>query len=358
MPHFHRWIWLPMLLLIGGGCRFRFADNTPFARGSYSYSDYSQVEQGQLIIKSKRIANLSEDGTTITLAVDAYTSGTGALSYRWEELSDFGNLNSNRGEVVQWKAESPNDYTATIRVTVSNGEYSETADFKIPVRDGIIEPAELMPEIAITPQSAVLIKALPLAMLASPQENLTLKTSLALSASCYEYDQGSNRIYKSFASDELTWSTSNPALVHVSEAGLITPADGCEVGEAIITATANQNAACKASIPVKVGYLETEVQIRNSSSTVYLKGLGLPSQLQLETTVTYRDPNQRGMVVFTDSKGQEITWSSGNPEIAQIDPQGLITVLEDATVGNVIFTARSNYDPSRVATVSIKVLGQ
>jgi hypothetical protein len=304
-------------------------------------------------IRAKRTSNLSQDLSTVTLSLDADDPAGSTLTMIWEESTRLGNLNTTRGNNVQWAATPGATGTAVILVTVGNGSRSELAEVRLPVENGKIKLAELTPEVTLAPQSATLFRPLPMSLGLSEDQLIAMgiKTKVTLGATTYRFNPSTNEKEKvAQDSNEIRWQTLSPDLLVVSENGTVRPADGDKTGESTIVAISKTDASQRASALIKVRYLTTKIDMAYDKTTV------APGELlQLRATVTYSNPDDRGRIVFTDTTQRELTWSSSDKSRVQIDNAGTVRTLADATPGDVTITAKSAYDPSISETVILKV---
>ena len=208
----------------------------------------------------------------------------------------------------------------------------------------VVDLSDGLSRLAIAPQQAVLIKAMPLGLELSPEElsTLRLKTMLRLSLS----GLGVSRY------GDIRWTTSDPDIATVDEMGQVDPADGSSVGEVVVTAASRLNPSQRATAKVMVTYLDTSIKLLYPTATLSLKE---KPTLQLVAQVDYLDPSQRSQVIGSDSSGKNVTWSSSDSAIAQVDDLGSILLPTDAATGSVTITARSNYDPKKSAAITLKV---
>lgn len=359
---------LPVLALTG--CQTLVASSTILQRsglpegqareasGSVQPSPAPELPPTGLYVLGKRSSNLSDDLRTINLTVECTGKN---ISYQWAELGSVtGAFNASVGQAVQWTALSPGSYTTRVQVTVSDAAgRKDSAVFTIPVRNGQIVPAEMMPEVSLSPQSAILFKPLPtsLGLRGDALAGMNVKSALQLTPTTFVFDVASNRKEKTVAAyDEMKWLTDDPLVAIVDDNGVIQTADGAKTGTTAVTAISKTDASNRATCLVTVATLGTALTPSFPSATVYRRGAGSPTSLQFGATVQYSDPTQRGRVVFTDPLGREVTWSSSDLTRAQISPSGLLTALDDAATGDVQVTVTSNYDPSVSRTVTIRVL--
>jgi hypothetical protein len=320
--------------------------------GSVTPSATPSANDGAFI-REKRTSNLSADLTTVTLSLDAADPDGNTLTMIWEEGTRLGDLNTTRGNNVQWKATAGATGTAVIMVTVGTSTRSEMAEIRIPVENGKIKLAELTPEVSLAPQSATLFRPLPTSLGLTEDQLVAMgiKTKVTLGATTFKFNPTTNEKEKvAQDSQEIRWQTMAPELLVVSENGTVRPADGDRTGEAAIVATSKTDASQRASALIKVRYLTTKIDLAYDKTTVAPGGT-----LAFGATVTYTNPDDRGRVVFTDTSKRELTWSSSDKTRVQVDTMGQLRALADATPGDVTITAQSAYDPSVSEKVVVKV---
>jgi len=364
----HPWRLAIPVVMVLAGCQF-----TAFFSGSAG-SPSSQVDEEtskgeakpdrfKFFIRGKKTSNLSEDRRSLTLSIDAADPDGGELKIEWSQDKEFGTFSSTRGKDVQWSVSREGNYTVTITVTVRGSVKTDDPDvavFVIPVVDGKIKATEIPPEITVAPQSVALFRSLPssLALTNDKLAELGVKTRTQLTATSYTYDPASNaKIKQSGDFSEIKWSSDDPAIVVVDDNGYIRPADGSATGTTLVTASSKTNSGSRAATQVSVQYLDTKITLSYPTTTIFLSGQGSPNSVTVGAQVQYSNPLDRSRIIFTDPNGRELTWSSSNPGLAQVDASGRVTPLADASPGQVTITGTSNYDPSKSASVTIQVKG-
>jgi len=311
----------------------------------------------KFFIYGKRTSSLSSDKRTITLSVDAKEPSGKTLKIEWENDDSLGTLNATRGSSVQWTVNRDGNYTANLKVSVSNGVSTDTAYFGIPVAGGKIAAPEIAPEISVAPQLVYLFKPLPseLNMSDTEQSALGVRTAQQLVATTYIYDALTNtKVKKSGDFNETIWTSSDPSLVTVSDNGYIRSADGSATGSTIVNALSKTNSSSRGATQVLVDYLTTEITLGFPTTTLYSGGS--LNKMRITASVDYSNPADRGRIIYTDTSGKGLVWRSSNSAMAQVDPNGNVTVLADAKAGEVNITARSKYDPSISASLALKVV--
>lgn len=358
----------PILLLLAvsvmltSACDFKASLTKPESETAVSGSQAAN-DRYKFFLRGKKTSNLSEDLKTITLSIEAVDPDGGEVKIEWSQDKSFGTFSSTRGANVQWTANREGTYTVTVTATITGSKKvddPDTASFQIPVVDGKIKATEIAPEITVAPQSLVLFKPLPssLALSSDTLASMGVKTKAQLTATSYIYDPVSNsKVKQSGNFNEIKWSSGEPATVTVDDNGYVTPADGSSIGTTMVAASSKTNSSSKAACQVSVQYLDTAISPSYPTTTIYLNGQGAPNSVTIGATVKYSNPMDRGRIIYTDQNGREISWSSSNPAIAQVDANGKVTPLADAKPGDVVITATSNYDPSKSSSVTIHVQG-
>ena len=311
------------------------------------------ADRFKFFIQGKATSNLSEDRKKITLSVLAEDPDGEPLQVEWTQDKDFGLFNSTVGKNVQWTAIRDGTYKMLFTVSVRNSRNlndPDVAAFLIPVVDGKIDAPEMAPEISLAPQSFTLFRLPQNPPI--PEERLTaIKATGQLTATTYIYDPQSNtKIKQSADFEEIKWTSSDPSLVTVDDNGFVKPADGSSVGKTLITASSKTNSSSNAAAQASVQYLDTDIVLSNNTFTISRNG-----SVDIKAIVNYSNPADRNSVVFTDESESGVTWSSSDPTVAQVDSTGLVTPLLDAATGDIVITAKSNYDPSKSKSVTLKV---
>lgn len=110
----------------------------------------------------------------------------------------------------------------------------------------------------------------------------------------------------------VTWKSSNPNIATVTSNGIVT---GITKGTATITATTTDGTYLSASCQVTVNRLVTSITLNESSLVMHI---GETAQLQAE--------------VFPQSASSKtLSWSSGNPSVASVDNNGVVTAIAAGT---------------------------
>lgn len=143
------------------------------------------------------------------------------------------------------------------------------------------------------------------------------------------------------ASEEVSWSSSDPSKVSVSDDGLVTALQTTTTA-ATITATSKFDSTKIDTVKIAV----TDSTPRVSSISVSLE-----SSISAGRTAT-ATATVSGTNLTTDQK--KVTWSSSNSSIAEVDPStGVVTGI--AVGGPVTITATSTFDSTKTGTASISV---
>jgi Bacterial Ig-like domain (group 2) len=134
----------------------------------------------------------------------------------------------------------------------------------------------------------------------------------------------------------LTWESSDPRRVRVTQTGIVT---GVSVGPAVLTITADADPNFVVIVPVSVQPRYTGIRsITASPVTLSL----IPGQTQAIAATVSADPDVSRAVVFT----------SDNPSVATVSSGGVVTAL---AVGLASVSVRSVVDSSVSATVPVTV---
>jgi uncharacterized protein YjdB len=132
---------------------------------------------------------------------------------------------------------------------------------------------------------------------------------------------------------DVTWTSSDPAIATVDETGLVT---GLKFGEATITATTVEGgfiAACE----VKVGVAES-ITLNKTELTLIEEDEETLTAVILPESATYT----------------EITWSSSNDEIATVDATGKVTAIAEGECSIYVSLNNSNLADTCSVTVETK----
>lgn len=97
-------------------------------------------------------------------------------------------------------------------------------------------------------------------------------------------------------------------------------------------------------VPASITVVPAAADI-NVPAPATFSGPRIPSSVRLTGTVYNTDGS-----ISTD-----ILWTSSNPRVARVDPDGVVTSLLPTEVGTVVVTGASRINPALIATASIKV---
>ncbi len=135
------------------------------------------------------------------------------------------------------------------------------------------------------------------------------------------------------ASEEVTWSSDDPAVALVDADGLVS---AVAAGTATITATSVFDAAVSGSATVNVPGV-TDVDVTPGSADLTLTGT-----VQLLATVT----------AVHGEADESVTWSSSDPDVATVSETGLVSAV---ATGSVTITATSVATPSTYGAATVDV---
>ena len=136
---------------------------------------------------------------------------------------------------------------------------------------------------------------------------------------------------------KVTWSSSNPSVLTVSQSGKIT---GKKVGTSIITVT-SEDGGKKATALIKVVASSDVVKVKSVSLANKEATIRAGNTITLIPTVSPRD-----------ATNPNVTWSSSNKNIAIVDAQGVVTAKNPGTVTITVKTS----DGGKTATCKITVI--
>lgn len=132
----------------------------------------------------------------------------------------------------------------------------------------------------------------------------------------------------------VVWSSGNEEVATVDETGLVT---ALKVGEASITATANDGSGVSATCVVTVTPKLAESISLNET------------ELTLERTATAQ---LTATVLPETADDRSVTWSSGNTAVAKVDEYGMVTAVG---LGETVITAITDDGTDQTATCFVKV---
>ena len=131
----------------------------------------------------------------------------------------------------------------------------------------------------------------------------------------------------------VSWSTSNPAIATVSAEGVVT---AVSVGDAVITATANDDSGVKAVCNVTVVPTPAESIKISTDGEPTLKAT---ESLQLTATVLPETTTDKS-----------VYWKSDNTDIATVSQEGLVTAV---SVGKTVITATNSAGQTDQVTITV-----
>lgn len=131
----------------------------------------------------------------------------------------------------------------------------------------------------------------------------------------------------------LKWSSSNPEVVKVSQAGNV---KGLKAGKsAVITVTTNEG-NLTAKITVKVSPISVKKVSLSRTSVAISKG----KTYQLDATVSP-----------SNATNKKLTWSSSNTKVATVDANGKVTTLKNGTA---VITCKSANGKTATCTINVR----
>ncbi|WP_313639702.1 Ig-like domain-containing protein, partial [Paenibacillus sp.] len=135
------------------------------------------------------------------------------------------------------------------------------------------------------------------------------------------------------ANPNVRWTSSNPDIAAVDDQGVVT---GVNIGTTVITAASESNPSAIDTTMVTVKGLELEQMI-------------LPAEIMLEE---YDNIKLLPKFIPPHTPNREVIWTSNNPEVASVDPNGLVTGFK---AGEAIITATSINNREIKANTNIHV---
>lgn len=135
---------------------------------------------------------------------------------------------------------------------------------------------------------------------------------------------------------QLIWTSSDPDIAMVNAGGQVT---GKKAGKVTITATAKDNEAVSASVEAEIRIPVQSVQINEKNVTVVVGGKAEAAKAQLSVSIKPEDAFFKTGV-----------WSSSNPNVAQVDENGVVTGISAGTA-NISFTSDNPTGQKRTQTV-------
>lgn len=164
-------------------------------------------------------------------------------------------------------------------------------------------------------------------------------TSISFSSKTIEVEYGDivklkPTIKPSNATDKtLKWSSSDPSVVKVSQAGNI---KGLKAGKsAVITVTTNTG-NFKAKITVKVSPISVKKISISRTSVALSKG----KTYKLDATASP-----------SNATNKKLTWTSSNPKVATVDSTGKVTTIKNGTA---VITCKSSNGKTATCTVTVR----
>jgi len=139
----------------------------------------------------------------------------------------------------------------------------------------------------------------------------------------------------------VSWTSSNPAVATIDKSGVLT---AVSLGEAVITATAQDGSGKSGSINVTVSEAAPKQDELVTSITINLTG---KPEIQVGYTI-----DLSVTALPSEAANKEVSWKSSNPLVATITDDGELTAIAEGTV-TITATAKDGSDKS--GTITIKV---
>ena len=216
---------------------------------------------------------------------------------------------------------SDNTSVAIISYGRVKGVAEGTANITVSVADSNYKPEQVTLQVTVSEKKIEITEVL----LNKDAETLTEGDTITLSAEVLPYD--------TTYSKNVSWSSSNEAVVTVSADGTVTAKSA---GTAVITATTENGKTASCTITVEKKLIPiTEVYLDKSSATLTEGDTATLTATVLPENTTY---------------SKDVSWSSNNSEVAAVDANGTVTAK---SVGTTIITATSENGKSASCTITV-----
>ena len=131
----------------------------------------------------------------------------------------------------------------------------------------------------------------------------------------------------------VSWSSSNPDVATVTREGVIT---ALSIGEAVVTATANDDSGVRRQCTVKV--------VPTPAESIHIEAEGATTMKATETLRLV------ATVLPETTTDKTVRWKSGNPEVAQVDQSGTVTAV---SVGTAVIMATNSAGQTDEITIEV-----
>jgi uncharacterized protein YjdB len=140
----------------------------------------------------------------------------------------------------------------------------------------------------------------------------------------------------------LTWTSGNSAVAEVDASGLVTAKTAGTTTITVTTEDGNKTATCA-------------ITVTTATATVPVTGVSLnASVLSLTAGDTYR---LTATIVPANATNRNLTWTSGNSAVAEVDASGLVTAKTAGTTTITVTTEDGNKTATCAMTTTLRVTG-
>ncbi len=255
---------------------------------------------------TKTSYTFTEAGDTLRLSATVLPSTATNKNITWKSSNTSVATVNSSGTVT-----AVANGTATITVTTADGGYTATCEITVDIASSTT--------VAVT--------------------GVTLDKSMLTFTTAGETGQLIATVAPANATNKkLTWTSSNPTAVTVSDTGLVTAVANGTSSITVTTEDGGYMAMCYvvANLPITV----TGVTLNRTSATLTSKG----AILQLTATVTP-----------TNAPDRSVTWTSSNPSVATVTSGGVVTAVANGTTTITVTTTDGNKTATCLVTVNIPV---
>lgn len=165
------------------------------------------------------------------------------------------------------------------------------------------------------------------------------------------YTEGGHSMETRDISSQATWSVDLPGMAMVSSTGLVTPT-GNEVGHTNVYAKAQGEfgvVQSSAVVQVRTDCVSSTGAIRTLSALRILPG---DQSLLVGDTSKILAIGHFSIAPFSDDLTDTVVWSSSNPQVARVTPQGLVTATG---TGDAVITVSQTNKLGQVVTSTEKI---
>ena len=283
------------------------------------------------------------NGNQVKIALDIVKKYNMNGSVLWTSFHDylFFAINDNTtGQLMQFFGPQMTDQQARDFYNNNKSRLANRNTYIVSSVDGAYVVPMEMGDISKTPQSKYVIDIKPVAPTTTEVTGISFEiTSAKMNVGKKLNLQSRMTITPNNATNkEVTWSSSNSNVAEVNKDGVVTTKS---VGTAIITAKSNNGKTATCTITVSNSNTGSDVAVTGISFEITTAKMNVGKKLNLKTRMTITPSN---------ATNKEVTWSSSNPSVAEVNSDGVVTTK---SVGTAIITAKTSNGKTATCTITV-----